>query len=216
MKRLYSIIIIIINFLVVAGNIKKNSTATPGCKLYLTKPLGIGVLTTAEKKGLLKTQHVGRAADIMCQLNTMGSKIGLIEGVKAMTDVTGFGLLGHLLEMCEGSQVLGHLHFDHIPVVEGLHDYIQNGCCPGGTTRNYESYGHKVLSLNERPLDQFEKGLLCDPQTSGGLLIAVEEGESENQLLDECKRSGLGTLKPIGILESIERAPKDGIFVVVE
>jgi selenide,water dikinase len=89
-------------------------------------------------------------------------------GVKAVTDVTGFALLGHLLEMCEGSGVQAELVFNAIPVLEPVPGYIAQGCVPGGTGRNFASYGHKVASLND-----FQKALLCDPQTSGGLLIAV-------------------------------------------
>lgn len=85
--------------------VKKNSTAEAGCKLFLTKPLGIGVLTTAEKKSLLKPEHVGLATEVMCRMNIAGAAFADIEGVKAMTDVTGFGLLGHLSEMCQGAGV---------------------------------------------------------------------------------------------------------------
>lgn len=85
--------------------VKKNSTAQAGCKLFLTKPLGIGVLTTAEKKSLLKPEHQGLATEVMCRMNIAGASFANIEGVKAMTDVTGFGLLGHLSEMCQGAGV---------------------------------------------------------------------------------------------------------------
>lgn len=187
-----------------------------GCRLYLTKPLGIGVLTTAEKKGQLNAGHVGRATEVMCQLNKVGTKLGRIEGVRAMTDVTGFGLLGHLLEMCEGSGVLGRLDFDCIPSLDGVDDYIKAGCCPGGTTRNYDSYGHKVVSSDSQELSEFQKNLLCDPQTSGGLLIAVEQGEAEAELIKELQNEGIETLTPIGVLEPLENAPKSGIFVVVD
>lgn len=99
----------------------------PGCRLYLTKPIGVGILTTAEKKGLLRPEDVGRASTLMCTLNKIGVKIGQIEGVRAMTDVTGFGLLGHLLEMCESSGVLGRLNYDAVPKLEGVEEYVKYG-----------------------------------------------------------------------------------------
>jgi selenide,water dikinase len=148
--------------------LKQNNTAEAGCLLYLTKPLGVGVLTTAQKQKKLRPEHEGLAIASMCRLNTVGAALGPMPGVKAVTDVTGFALLGHLLEMCEGSGVQAELDFDTIPVLEPVPGYIAQGCVPGGTGRNFASYGHKVA-----PLNAYQKALLCDPQTSGGLLIAV-------------------------------------------
>ncbi len=153
---------------VAKADLKQNNTAEAGCLLYLTKPLGVGVLTTAQKQKKLRPEHDGLAIKTMCRLNSVGAKLGPMSGVKAVTDVTGFALLGHLLEMCEGSGVQAELVFDAIPVLEPVPGYIAQGCVPGGTERNFASYGHKVASLND-----FQKALLCDPQTSGGLLIAV-------------------------------------------
>lgn len=153
---------------VAKSHLKQNNTATAGCLLYLTKPLGVGVLTTAQKQKKLQPEHDGLAIATMCQLNHVGAKLGPMPGVKAVTDVTGFALLGHLLEMCEGSGVQAELDFDAVPVLEPVPDYIAQGCVPGGTSRNFASYGHKVA-----PLNAYQKALLCDPQTSGGLLIAV-------------------------------------------
>ena len=153
---------------VAKAHLKQNNTAEAGCLLYLTKPLGVGVLTTAQKQKKLRPEHDGLAIKTMCRLNSVGAKLGPMPGVRAVTDVTGFALLGHLLEMCEGSGVQAELVFDAIPVLEPVPEYIAQGCVPGGTGRNFASYGHKVASLND-----FQKALLCDPQTSGGLLIAV-------------------------------------------
>jgi selenide,water dikinase len=154
---------------VTKANLKQNNAATAGCRLYLTKAIGVGVLTTAQKQKKLRPEHEGLAVNIMCRLNAVGSILGQLPEVKAMTDVTGFGLLGHLLEMCEGSDVQAELDFAAIPVLDPVPDYIAQGCVPGGTQRNFDSYGHKAVSL-----DDYQKALLCDPQTSGGLLIAVE------------------------------------------
>ena len=153
---------------VAKANLKRNDTATAGCLLYLTKPLGIGVLSTAQKQRKLRPEHEGLAVEVMCRLNAVGARLGALPAVKAMTDVTGFGLLGHLLEMCEGSGVQAELDFDAIPVLAPVPGYIAQGCVPGGTHRNFDSYGHKAEAL-----DGGRKTLLCDPQTSGGLLVAV-------------------------------------------
>ena len=157
--------------------VKKNSTAQAGCKLYLTKPLGIGVLTTAEKKSLLKPEHQGLATETMCQMNLVGSAFANIDGVKAMTDVTGFGLLGHLSEECRGAGVQAQLTYADIPKLPGVEAYIAAGAVPGGTGRNFASYGHLMGDMPPAWRD-----LLCDPQTSGGLLLAVTpEAEAEVQ-----------------------------------
>lgn len=175
--------------------VKRNASATAGCKLYMTKPLGIGILTTAEKRGKLKPEHEGLATAAMCQMNSIGSQFSQIKGVTAMTDVTGFGLLGHLIEICEGSDLSAVVFSDKIKTLDGVKDYIEQGCVPGGTGRNFESYGHKVGSLTEE-----QKAILCDPQTSGGLLVAVEPS-SEQAVLEVAQKAGIdiyevGELKP--------------------
>lgn len=150
--------------------LKRNNTATEGCQLILTKPLGVGILTTAQKKGLLLPAHAHIAPNSMKMLNKAGSSLSAFSQVRAMTDVTGFGLLGHLIEMCEGSGLSAEIQFDKIPILEEAIPYIAQKCIPGGTHRNWDSYGHKVVLRADD-----EKLILCDPQTSGGLLIAVEE-----------------------------------------
>ncbi len=175
------------------NKLKRNDTATVGCKLYLTKPLGVGVLTTAQKKGLLKPEDENIAPQSMCKLNSIGSELAEIQGVKAMTDVTGFGLLGHLTEICEGSGVSALINYSKVPSFKEVEGYIQQGCIPGGTHRNWDSYGDKIQLKNEEL-----KLLLCDPQTSGGVLIAVEPdacGEVEKLLMDNgYSASSLGEL----------------------
>jgi selenide,water dikinase len=151
-------------------HLKRNNKATDGCKLYLTKPLGVGILTTAQKKGLLKDQHAAIAPRQMVQLNKLGAELGKLSYVKALTDVTGFGLLGHLAEICEGSGVQAVIEFNKVPRIPVADEYIEQKCIPGGTHRNWDSYGHKIGSIND-----YQKFILADPQTSGGLLIAVEE-----------------------------------------
>lgn len=151
-------------------NLKRNNTAVSGCHLYLTKPLGVGALTTAQKKGILKESDNHLAINYMTQLNFIGMELANIDGVRAMTDVTGFGLLGHLVEMCEGSKLSVTINVQNIPIIPESIDYINQGAVPGGTHRNWESYGEHIHLYNEN-----DKLILCDPQTSGGLMIAVED-----------------------------------------
>lgn len=155
-------------------DLKKNGGATPGAKLFLSKPIGVGILTTAQKKELLKPEHAHIAPDSMKRLNKVGERFGRLDYVQAMTDVTGFGLLGHLSEMCEASDVSAILHFNQVPTIdrEVLDYYLEHKCVPGGTHRNWESYGHKIAGAEEAVI----KHILADPQTSGGLLVAVEAG----------------------------------------
>lgn len=175
--------------------VKRNNQAEAGCQLYLTKPLGIGVLTTAEKKSLLLPEHQGLARDWMCKLNTPGADFAEIAGVKAMTDVTGFGLMGHLNEICEGSGLKAEVWFDRIPHLPGVFDYIEKGCVPGGTHRNFDSYGHRLGAMSQQ-----QQSLLCDPQTSGGLLLAVSP-DAEGDVQAVANKHGI-SLEAIGQLHN--------------
>ena len=160
---------------VALAHLKRNDTATPGCLLFLTKPLGVGILTTAQKKGLVRDEDLASALQSMLQLNDLGAALGTLSYVKAMTDVTGFGLLGHLTEVCEGSDVSAVVESARVPRLPVVDDYIAQGSIPGGTHRNWDSYGHQISALTPE-----QKALLCDPQTSGGLLVMVEAAhESE-------------------------------------
>lgn len=160
--------------LVATKNLKPNNTARAGDHLLLTKPLGVGVLSTALKRGVLQQAHYRCLLEQMTALNKIGELLGGIEGVHAMTDVTGFGLLGHLVEMAEGSGLSAALAYSSVKKIEGLDEYLKQRTIPDATFRNWNSYSNKV---------QFEKGvnvmeafnLLPDPQTNGGLLIAVAD-----------------------------------------
>lgn len=166
-------------------NLKQNSTATEGCELFLTKPLGVGILTTAKKKKLVKPEDLQRAIDNMLKLNKAGEVFGQLDYVKAMTDVTGFGLLGHLGEMVDGSNLSAEIEFSKVPVMPGLDEYIAQNCIPGGTNRNWSSYGEGIVGV-----DDYRKAILADPQTSGGLLVAVEKEKSVD-FIAEAKKIGL-------------------------
>ena len=160
-----------VNGMVALNQLKQNNTAQEDNLLYLTKPLGVGILTTAEKTGILKAEHRGIASRQMMQLNKAGEALGKVLGVTAITDVTGFGLLGHLVEMAEGSNLSAQIYFSKIPLITGdLEYYVGQKSVPGGTTRNWESYGEKIVGVTN-----INKAILADPQTSGGLLIAVEQ-----------------------------------------
>ena len=177
--------------------VKKNASAQADCDLYLTKPLGIGVLTTAEKQGKLKPEHQNLARDVMCQMNLIGAEFAKVDEITAMTDVTGFGLLGHLTEICQGSNLRAEVYFDQIQTLDGVKEYIAQGAVPGGTTRNFDSYGHLIS-----PLSDEQKAILCDPQTSGGLLIAVKPQavESVKQIANNANIA----LYPVGRLLKAE------------
>lgn len=157
-----------VNGLVSTANLKQNSTAVEGCRLYLTKRLGVGILSTAGKRGVLRPEDQVLAVQSMTTLNKLGEAFGQMDGVKALTDVTGFGLLGHLCEMCEGSGLSASIEFEKVPVIGSLSYYLEQGCVPGGTGRNWASYGHKI-----GPVTELQRKVLADPQTSGGLLVAV-------------------------------------------
>src|SRR5260221_2505860 len=163
-----------VNGLVNIAQLKQNSTATAGCRLYLTKALGVGILSTAQKRGLLRAEDAAVALQSMVTLNKLGETFGRLKGVKALTDVTGFGLLGHLAEMCEGSGLSALIEFNKVPVISSLPHYLRQECFPGGTQRNWNTYGHKVSMLPDE-----QRYILADPQTSGGLLVAVAEEDAE-------------------------------------
>jgi len=187
--------------LVDRNQIKSNDSAVQGCELFLTKPLGIGILTTAHKNKIADPGDFQKAVDQMLTLNDIGSELCQLPGIKAMTDVTGFGLLGHLIEVCEASQVSAEIEYSKIPVIPSLEQYIAQNSIPGGTQRNYNSYGHKISLISDA-----QKAVLCDPQTSGGLLIAVDP-EQKAQFLTIIHNRGLN-------LEAIGRIIKKGKEVV--
>ena len=174
-------------------NLKQNDTAEAGCELFLTKPLGIGILATAQKQGKVAQEDLDNAIEAMCTLNKIGSEISKLEGVCALTDVTGFGLLGHLSEICEGSNVSAKIYFDKVPLLPNVIKYWEMDCVPGGTRRNFESYGELISPMNVQQQD-----ILCDAQTSGGLLCAVRK-ENVDVFLAITKKVGLD-LSSIGEL----------------
>ncbi len=175
--------------------LKKNNTAQEGDLLFLTKPLGVGVLSTAQKRGLLKEEHLHVMIGQMSLLNKIGEELGKIKSVTAMTDVTGFGLLGHLIEMTEGSGLSVEIYYNRIPVADGVKDYIAQRIFPDATTRNWNSYSDKVKFIKGvNVMEAFT--LLPDPQTNGGLLFSVRPGELE-EIKTLLKAAGI-PVEPIG------------------
>lgn len=156
------------------ANLKRNNSAKAGDHLLLTKPLGVGILSTAQKRELLNPEHLRPMISQMTALNKIGEELGNIKGVNAMTDITGFGLLGHLIEMCDGSGTGADLFYNQLHLSPGVKEYIAKRIFPDATTRNWSNYSKQV---------SFEKGvnvmeafsLLPDPQTNGGLLISVTD-----------------------------------------
>jgi len=182
-------------------NLKKNGGAQVGSRLFLTKPVGVGILTTAQKKGKLRPEDALLARNTMVQLNRPGMAFGVLDCVEAMTDVTGFGLLGHLSEMCLASQTQAVIDYSQVPVLDkaAIDYYLSENCVPGGTQRNWESYGQQIGALSEE-----QRAILCDPQTSGGLLVAVSE-EHVAIFLAAAIQEGL-SLSPIGWMEARDLA----------
>ena len=172
-------------------HLKENSKAKVGDKIYLTKPLGIGILTTAQKQNKITKEDETRAINTMCQLNDIGSKLAKIDGINAITDVTGFGLGGHLSEVCLGSDVAAIIHYDKVPTLPNIKDYLANGCSPGGAQRNFDSYGHNLSKMETEV-----QSIICDPQTSGGLLIMVSN--SAQSEFDQMMRDAKFELEAIG------------------
>ena len=154
-------------------HLKKNGGAREGDHLFLTKPLGVGILSTAQKKKKLRPEDAHLATEQMTRLNKIGETLGQQDYVHAMTDVTGFGLLGHLTEMCRASGTSATVRLADVPLIDEavLDHYLEEGCIPGGTKRNWASYGDAVELSSDRA-----KWLLADPQTSGGLLCSVDAG----------------------------------------
>lgn len=177
--------------------LKRNNTAGEGDLIFLTKPIGTGILSTAQKRGVLKEEHAVNLISQMTNLNKTGEALGKINAVSAMTDVTGFGLLGHLVEMAEGANLSAELYYSRIPVSEGVKEYLSQKIVPDATYRNWNSYSSKV---------GFEKGvnvmeafnLLPDPQTNGGLLFSVKAAAID-EVTASLTASGLENfIQPIG------------------
>ncbi|HEY1286921.1 MAG TPA: selenide, water dikinase SelD [Burkholderiales bacterium] len=175
--------------------VKRNSTARPGDSLILGKPLGIGILSAVLKKGKLSEAGYRAMLDWTTRLNTPGEALAELPGVHALTDVTGFGLAGHLLEILRGSKLAGEVRFDALPVIPEALEWAKQGVATGASDRNWKGYGHEVAPPAD--FSEWKRKLISDPQTSGGLLVSCAP-EAVPQVLDEFKRRGFAEAAVIG------------------
>ncbi len=185
--------------LVHPGKIKKNSSAKPGDVLILGKPLGIGILSAALKKGKLSAAGYAQMLDWTTRLNTPGEALADMPGVHALTDVTGFGLAGHLLEILRGSKLAGEVRFDSLPVIPEALEWVKQGVATGASDRNWKGYGKEVSLPSDSP--DWQRKLISDPQTSGGLLVSCA-GDAVAEVLDEFKKRGFDQAAVIGKLSA--------------
>jgi selenide,water dikinase len=181
--------------LVHPGDVKRNSTAVAGDLLVLGKPLGVGILSAALKKGQLSQADYQAMIATTTLLNRAGAELGKLPGVHAMTDVTGFGLLGHLLEVCRGSNLGARVSAASVPLLDNVLALAETGVVTGASERNWASYGDHVRFSAE--LSKAMRQLLCDPQTSGGLLVSCS-AEAVPAVLDAFKRYGCDRAGSIG------------------
>ncbi len=183
--------------LVHPDQVKRNDRAREGDVLILGKPLGVGVLSAALKKGALDETGYRQMIAVTTQLNRTGTILGTMNGVHAMTDVTGFALLGHLLEICRSSKLAAIVGFDHIPLIGTAIELAQAGYATGAADRNWTSYGHEVVLGAD--IAEWQRKLLCDPQTSGGLLVSCAP-ECAEQVLAAFRADGFADAAVIGTM----------------
>ena len=181
--------------LVHPDRVKRNDRAKEGDVLILGKPLGVGILSAALKKGQLSAAGYAQMIDFTTRLNTPGTAFGALPGVHAMTDVTGFGLAGHLLEICRGSKLGAIVRFGDVPIIGEARQWAQQGTVTGATKRNWSGYGKDVRLPEGAP--DWVRALITDPQTSGGLLVACS-ADTEAQVLAEFKKQGFAAACSIG------------------
>lgn len=163
-----------VNGLIEKKNLKKNNTANEGDFLFLTKAIGTGILSNAQKRNILKEEDKNLLIQQLKQLNSFGAILGEQHYVTALTDITGFGLLGHLCEMTEGSNLSAEIYYEMIPKIKGIESYLEQNSIPDATYRNWNAYNQFVkMDEDVNPMQSFQ--LLPDPQTNGGLLFAVNE-----------------------------------------
>ena len=185
--------------LVHPNKVKKNSSAKAGDSLILGKPLGVGILSAALKKGKLSEAGYKAMIDSTTRLNTPGSALSEMAGVHALTDVTGFGLAGHLLEILRGSKLSGEVKFDSLPIISEALEWAKQGTATGASDRNWKGYGQDVTMPAGAPA--WQQKLVTDPQTSGGLLVACAP-EAEGQVLEAFRKEGFASAAKIGTLKS--------------
>lgn len=182
-----------VNGLLDKASMKTNAGAKPGDHIYLTKSIGTGILATALKREQANEEQKNLLNETLTEVNSIGAELGKISGVHAMTDVTGFALAGHLIEMCEASGCAATIEFDAVPILnmDLIKPLLDAFVIPDNTFRNFSSYGSKLSELSG-----IQMQILCDPQTSGGLLIAVDP-QAEKEILELGQSTGV-TFNKIG------------------
>ncbi len=175
--------------------VRRNAGARAGDQLVLGKPLGVGIQSAALKKGLLDAAGYGRMIATTTQLNTPGPELARIDGVHALTDVTGFGLAGHALEMARPAGLSIVLDWSRVPLIEGVNELAASGCVTGASGRNWAAYGTEIELA--RGLDPMAQALLSDPQTSGGLLVSCAP-QATAEVLDVFARHGFAFARVVG------------------
>ena len=181
------------------AQVKRNADAKLGDVLILSKPIGIGVIATAIKRDLASDKAYEQMLHWATLLNVTGEKLSTLKDVHAMTDVTGYGLLGHLLEVCQASNVGAVLQRQRIPVIESARELLVQGVMSVAANRNYNSYGQQVDFGDS--IEEYEKNLLCDPQTNGGLLVACAP-HCVDEVLDAFHHDGCTEACVIGEIKS--------------
>ena len=184
--------------------IKTNRGACDGDLLILSKPLGIGILSAALKKGLLSPAGYDEMVSWTTALNLTGARLAPMAGVHAITDVTGFGLAGHLLEICRGSRVSATVEFDQLPLIEEALKHLKDGIATGASVRNWDSYGKDVVL--PAGMAEWQRKMITDPQTSGGLLVVCAP-EVADEVLAAFREDGFGRAAVIGRFEAIDGVP---------
>ncbi len=183
--------------LVHPDKVKRNSSARAGDVLVLGKPLGVGILSAVLKKGKLSDEGYRSMLDSTTRLNTPGEALAEMDAVHALTDVTGFGLAGHLLEICRGSRLKAEVKFDSVPLIAEALEWARQGVMTGATDRNWAGYGKDVDFATGAP--DWQRTLVTDPQTSGGLLVACAP-EAESAVIEAFASRGFGEARTIGRL----------------
>lgn len=162
-----------VNGILSIENLKRNDGAQEGDLIFITKPLGTGILSTAIKRALIEDAHEKKLIEQLTTLNKAGEALSELDGVHAMTDITGFGIAGHLIEMCMGSGLSAMVEYNQLPLIDGLKKYLEKRIVPDATFRNWNSYSAKIsFGKGVNVLEAFS--VLPDPQTNGGLMIAVK------------------------------------------
>jgi selenide,water dikinase len=180
-------------------HVKRNSSARDGDVLVLGKPLGVGILSAALKKDQLDASGYAAMIDVTTRLNRPGADLARLSGVHAITDVTGFGLLGHLLELCRGAKLAAHVRMSSVPLLGGVLAMAESGLVTGASGRNWASYGDSVHLAPG--VTSAQQALLCDPQTSGGLLVACSQ-DAVDEVMKTFERQGFEGAAVVGAMSA--------------